>query len=722
MGTTAYMSPEQAQGQNADSRTDIWSLGVVLYEMVTGRPPFKGDHAHAVLYSIIHSAHEPMTAVRVDVPVELDRIVGKALSKNRAERYQHVDDLLVDLRTLARNAQSSGLGNGTPAAAARPLDRRLMVTVGALAVSLLIALAALAFVLSREPVSTSDEAVRRFSIPLGNARPVISPNGRHIAYRLDGRLWIRDLDSETPREIPGGKASGGYYSDSGYYLTWSPDSEEIVFPAENELRRVSIVQGSSARTICPLPPGRATARLVGGIAWSSDGQTIVFSRYGGDNVKGGIYEVPATGGSPALLWEEEHADDLMLFDTPQGRAVVFAASSDAGHALTVRTPDGRRRAIASLETAWPELIYAPSGHILYRRNPPENPSIWAIPFSPTTLDTQGKPFLVERNGLGMSLTRNGTLVYLDFGEASGQFLTWRDRGGNVLAQAAEGHDVIRLVSLSPDGNRAVVSAIDAGRSTLWIYDLQRFARTRFDAGPDATGKPVVAGLWAKGNDIHYSVGDPPAQLFVKPADGAGVARRVPFPEGLQVVTDRTADGRIMVVVHSPSPNTTESSIWLRQSNRADEQGEVVRFSQTDTMELVGVLSPNERYIAYPARLSGRVEIFVRPFPEGTGRWQISVNGGGAPTWGPDGNELFFVEANRLMRAAVSTTGAFSVSAPASAIFEHAPLVTPGMPVARYDVARQGFLTVQHKTEFTTPVVRVVEQWLSEFQIADQGRK
>src|SRR4029453_9712239 len=116
------------------------------------------------------------------------------------------------------------------------------------------------------------------SMQLGNVRPVLSANGRHVAYRRDDKLWIRDLESETPREIPGGKASGFYYSDSAYYLTWSPDSKDLVFPAENELRRVSIVQGGSAKTICALPPGRPTGRKVGGLACGRDGATVVFSR------------------------------------------------------------------------------------------------------------------------------------------------------------------------------------------------------------------------------------------------------------------------------------------------------------------------------------------------------------------------------------------------------------------------------------------------------------
>ncbi len=264
MGTTPYMSPEQARGQAVDTRTDIWSLGIVLYEMVTARLPFAAGEAHAVLYSIVHSPHEPLTAMRVDVPPELDRIVGKTLSKSTAERYQHVDDLLVDLRALEKQRKAPPTAT-TPHLLPAPRGWRRKRAIGAMALlSTLLAAAATALWLSRQP-ATEPLSVRRFSLQLGNVRPVISPNGRHIAFRRDGSLWIRDLESETPREILGGKARGDYYSDSGYYMTWSPDSQDLVFPAENELRRVSIVQGSSAKTICALPPGRSTgvARSVG---------------------------------------------------------------------------------------------------------------------------------------------------------------------------------------------------------------------------------------------------------------------------------------------------------------------------------------------------------------------------------------------------------------------------------------------------------------------------
>ena len=716
MGTPPYMSPEQACGHAVDQRTDIWSLGIMLYQMVAGRLPFAADQPHAALYSIVHRPHEPLTAVRVDVPIELDRIVGKMLSKSPGERYQHVDELLVDLRKLEKQVKSPASMAEPPHSLPAPGGLRWKRAAGVIALLLLLLVGAWTAKLLRDAVPTGQQSVRRFSMQLGNVRPVISPNGRHIAFRRDGSLWIRDLESETPREIAAGKASGDYYSDSGYYLTWSPDSADLVYPTENELRRVSIVQGSSARTLCTLPSGLSTGRKIAGLAWSSDGRTIVFSRY-----DAGVYEVPAGGGAPSLLWEEPHADDLILFDTRHGRAVMYATLARTGtpHALVVRTPDGEKRQIAQLDTPWPELVYSPSGHILYRKGPTESPSIWAIPLSPGTLDAGGKPFLVERTGLGMSVATEGTFVYLDFGRDLGQSFAWRDRKGSVLAQAKEGHDTIQNFSLSPDGTRAVANANDGGHQSLWIYELARFVRTRLDLGREAEGKRVMGGFWlGEGNDVYYTLQTPPSafQLWVKPADGFGIARTLAFPEGLKVVTDRSRDGRYLVLSHSPASGRP-AGIWLWRMGAPDKTGEAIDFSQNSYSELYGVLSPDERYLAYTSDISGRVEVYVRPFPEGSGRWQISSSGGGAPVWGPQGNELFFDSDNVLMRVRVTTAGRFSVSLPAEPLYRHAPLRVLEAPAPRYAVSIDGkrFLTVEHKSEFREPVVRVVENWLTEFR-------
>jgi eukaryotic-like serine/threonine-protein kinase len=715
LGTTAYMSPEQARGQVVDKRTDIWSLGIMLYEMVAGRVPFVADETHAVLYAIIHSPFEPLTTLRVGVPPELDRIVGKALSKSPDERYQHIDELLVDVRQLAKHLQSP---TTAPTSAQMTVPRRVRRrwVIGAVAILLLVLAAGVISTLTRTRAPTELPPLRRFSMQLGNVRPVISPNGRHIAFRRDGSLWIRDLESETPREIPGGKAVGDYYSDSGYYLTWSADSQELVFPAENELRRVSIVHGGTAKTICALPAGSETGRRVAGLAWSRDGRTIVFSRYGA-----GVYEVPAGGGSPTLLWKHAHADDLILFDTPQGRAIVYATTNAAGHVLLVRTPDGQSREIARLDTSWPELMYSPTGHILYRRNPTESPSIWALPFSSLTLEASGEPFLLERTGLGISLAAEGTLVYLDFGRDLGQFLAWRDRRGNVLTQAEEGHDMIQSLSLSPSGERAVSIARDGGRQSLWLYDVRRLVRTRVDLGSEAEGKAVLGGMWlGEGNDVYYTLLTLPStyHAWTRSVDGLGTAHMLPLPEPevLKVVTDRTADGEYLIVAQAREPNGLVGlRLWRRTA--ADRPSEVIDFSRNSQAEVYGVLSPNERYLAYTSDVSGRTEIYVRPFPIGPGRWQVSTNGASAPVWGPAGDELFFETDNQLMRVAVTTTGRFSSSEEAEPLFRHAPLRVVQAPAPRYAVSRDGsrFLTVEHRTEFRDPVVRVVENWLPEFR-------
>jgi len=724
MGTTAYMSPEQARGRSVDARTDIWSFGVVIYEMVAGRVPFAAGEAHAVLYSIIHTPHEPLTSLRTDVPTELDRIVGKALAKDAGDRYQHVDDLLVDLRTLLRRLDAPLSGAGTPHVLRTAGGWRRNTAIAFVALLVLLLGAASAALWLRNRTVTEERPVRRFSMQLGNVRPVVSPDGRHIAYRRDGTLWIRDLDSETPREIPGGKASGEYYSDTAYYLTWSPDSRDLAFPAEGELRRVSTVQGGSAKTICEFPSGRGTGRKIAGLAWSGDGRTIVFSRY-----DAGIYEVPADGGSPTLLWKEAHADDLILLDTPQGRAVVYATLNEAAaataHSLIVRTPDGQRREIAPLDTNWPELVYSPSGHILFRKASIETPSIWAVPISPT-LHSEGEPFLVERTGLGMSIAAEGTFVYLDFGRSLGQVLAWRDRSGRVLTQAKEGHETIRNFSLSPAGNRAVANAVDGGSQGLWLYDLSRFTRTRFDPGSEAeNSRRVLGGYWLEDNQVYYTVLVPPAayQLRAAPVDGFGAPRTLSFHEGLKVVTDRTKDGRYLIVSHRPD-STRPTGIWLLRTTAANEAGERIDFSRNSQAEMYGTLSPDERYLAYTSDISGRVEVYVRPFPEGPGRWQISSDGGGGPVWGPAGNELFFATATELMRVRVSTTGPFSVHLPAESVFTHAPLLVLEAPAPRYAVSPDGkrFLTVEHKSEFSDPVVRVVENWLAEFRRAHQSRR
>lgn len=711
MGTVAYMSPEQAQGMEVDHRSDLWSLGCVVYEMVAGQRPFQGQYDQALLYEIVHEAIPPLTSVRAGVPMELEFIVAKCLAKDAADRYQHASDIAVDLRTLgdklrsgrSMTLQTPNTAVAAPAAAnaAHSLNpviappqvsasRKWQVLAGVLA----IALAAVSFAyFNASAPSFEPRAVRRFSFshPRSIGASSISPDGRNVVFIAQaenrGSLWLRSMGSETARELPGTEGATQYGSG------WSPDSRSTVFVAAGQLKRIA-VDGGDPVVLCPLPRviDRRAGFVMVGASFSPDGERIVYS-FGAE-----LWEVSALGGKPKLLFEPEpNADYIWPQFLPSGgdrQLLIFSMSEDRGayrtQAMDLQT--GKRHEVGPFSFA----TYATSGHLIH----PTGVGLGATPFSIETLSAVGETFPIETSGARPSVSRDGTLVYTDTAPAPGRVVV-RDRTGRIVRPVGDAFTQWGGPAIAPDGSRVAVSV----GGDIWIYDLERDTATRLTS---AQGQNVAPSWMASGVEVSYETG---TGVAAQVADGSRPAKAViPRTDGVGAgAASWSLDGRY-VCYSATDPAGGEGGIWYREVGPGGVLSEPVTYLRTPFQETMSQISPNSRYLAYRSNESGRQEIYVRPFPEGSAKWQVSTNGGHAPRWAADGTELFYREETALMAVRISTSGTFTSGRP-QRLYE-TPNVAELFNIHPYDVFPDGkrFVMIARDASAATPTVRIVENW------------
>ena len=742
LGTPTYMSPEQARREPTDHRTDIWSLGVVIYEMVTGLSPFEGERQEAVLYAIEQKEPEPVTALRSGLPTDLDHILEKALAKNQDERYQHVEDMQVDLRWLQKKLASGrstitqagaapglapprapdGLAKGAGFGSAPAHERFAWL----FAVFCFVGMLALAWLYFRQTPSKPPLApLLRFGFTppvslraeLGfHPNDGISPNGKHIVFTAqnESRLWIHDLERGTSRPLEGTEGADDPF--------WSPGSDFIGYFAGAQIRTIPARGGMPTRVY--ERPGSTNdfggdVRFRGG-AWRPDGNSIVFSE------DGKLYEVPARGGTPQLLVSPEEpgqssepskgATGLIRwphFLPPEdgARVLVYTFGSESERTMMVHDLDsGRREVLGPGELPF----YSPSGHLLYQAGP-RTYDLWALPFSLGALQGTGPAFSITQNGRHPTVSADGTLTYIDVSSSEPQQLVWWDREGNKLGTIGEPHTgEIRHPSLSPDGRRVVVDAFENGNQDIWIHEVDRPVKTRL-----TTHEAVdFFATWSpKGDQIAFSSGRTGGfDIYVVRADGSEKPIPLVHPSVFtEYLTDWWADEGILVFTRLGMPKADQMILYLERKEKGEGYEEVL-FLENGRM---AKLSPDGRYMAYESDHSGPYETYIRSFPDGKGRLRVSVNGGRQVRWRRDGKELFYVEGDTLMATSVSTVATLTVGYP-QRLFSSDQLRLGAQARFTYDVTADGqrFMLPDSLAESFSPMIRVVQNWYEEFRDRD----
>ena len=658
LGTAAYMSPEQAAGRPADRRADVWAFGVVLMEMLLGRQVFAGESVSHVLAGVLKD-EPPWEELPAGLSPRLLRLLGRCLRKKPRERLQAMGDARVVLEEiLARPEADEPPGS----AAATPTGTPRWLPWAVAAVATLAALGLLWHLASGSRPS-AEPGPRRFGIaaPAGHSLAMnhqqgvlaLSRDGRKQAFLVtdqaeEQRLALRDLETVSSRFLPGTEGASS--------PSFSPDGEWVAFFAQGKLWRMPVAGGPPS----PVADAGGDNR---GATWSADGYI-----YAAPDSGVALQRVLETGGSfePVTTLEAERSERTHRWPhaLADGSAVLFTSDTvdttefyDDARIEAVRPATGERRVVVEQSSrAW----FLPPRHLLFARGG----ALFAAPFDVSALELTGRPVVVLQNvattvasGIAhLEVAIDGTLLYL-VGESAGAAsnVIWVDRAGNeevIPAITAGGLDQL---ALSPDGTRAALSRVDTGTQSLWVADLARGAVSRltFEAG-------AVDPVWSPdGEWIAYSS---PGGLYRKRADGSGDAELLLSASADVPVfpCDFTADGSRLIVEHDLPAGSSDLGILTLGSDAAP-----VPFASSSAQEMMADLSPDGRWLAFVSTESARPEVYVRPFPEGGGRWQISVSSGFEPRWSPAGDELFFRDGvGTLWRVPVGTAASgFSPGAP-----------------------------------------------------------
>jgi serine/threonine-protein kinase len=719
VGTAAYMSPEQARGREADPRSDVFSFGCVLYEMLTGRQAFQGEDVSDVLASVM-KLDPDFGSLPANLNPRLVDLLRRCLARNRKQRWYSIGDVRVELEAIRTSPFQVEEKPASP-----PTARPVWKYVAWISLSACIVLLAGIFVLW---ISKSKPAallrVTRFPLVLGEGQTftapgrwmlAISPDGTQIAYVANRKIYLRLLSENDARPIAGTDNTIGVSNP-----VFSPDGKDIAFwsGVDRSIKKIP-VGGGAAITICQAPDEPF------GITWSND--DIVFNQ----SVRGqDIMRVSAKGGKPDRIVSGPETGTNSAQLLPGGEYVMFTLYSKNQVAIQ-SIKSGMRKTI--IETG-AGARYVPTGHIIYA----VGGNLLAIPFDLKKLDATGGPVAVvegvQRSGAGaatapqFSVSDTGTLVYVPGPAApavsGGHALALVERDGTAKPLGLPPAQQYAFPRVSRDGKRIAVQTTDD--NIISVYDLAGTSAMR----PLTLGGANKFPVWSADSERVTFQSDREGDLgiFWQRADGTGPAERLTKAEqGVSHIPDSwTPDGQTLSF--TVIKGAGESAVWTyslkEKKATVFEQvpGKLIHHS---------MFSPDGRWLAYQSTESstGRPRIFVQPFPVTGGKYQVSKDGNiFSPLWSADGKELFYTVGSnsiagsdgppQLIVTKITTNPTFSFGNPISMPLIGRNLGGPMLP-RNYDIMPDGkrFLAMVDTQPEQTAVsqIQVVLNWFRELQ-------
>ena len=667
------MAPEQAAGSAVDRRADIWSFGVVLYEMLSGRRLFDGETVSHVLAGVLKDTPD-FSALPAATPPRIVELVQRCLRKKPRERLQSIGDARLALEEALADPRLGEPIAPAVAVAGEPSARKasLAWVLAAAGIS-----AAALFAWLWQGSTKSAAPARTFHAALIAPEETgftdyfaLSPDGRRIVFEALEKetgaraLWVRELDRGEAMKLQ--STAGG---DTPF---WSPDGAQIAFFADGKLKRLDL-RGGPAQTICDAPTPR-------GGAWGPDGRIVFAPAF-----RAGLSIVPATGGEPEPLTtldvaREEKSHRFPVF-LPGGERILFLAQTAEGGARNdnsaievLELASGQR---TRLVTANSSPLYSSAGQLLFWREG----TLFAQRFDASSLKLRGEPaavaspvaFTGNEQALA-SVSNEGTLLYRSGTRGSFSSLVWLDRAGVGVKPLRE-KEPFASFALSHDGERLAFSVNTGGQGAadLWVYDLSRDAASRLTFEEGNEDHPV----WSPDDRFLFYASDRSndGTLFRRASDGSGAAEEIgTTPQGILPLA-AAEDGR-WLAVGSVGASTNQDILRFDLANKA-----ITPLVATPFQDAESAISPGDRWLAYASEQSGRWEVYVQALGGAPGRWQISNEGGQRPRWRADGRELyFFSRPDRLMAVDVEPGAVPRFSAPRELFRE---------PIESFDAAPDG---------------------------------